>query len=151
MRTSVDRPPPIVPVVEDADDAFDTVRDVVGRLGIPAEVRRAATGDACLRLLLGAGCAPIRPAIVLMDLNLPGTDGREALAAIKAEPSLRAVPVVIHTTSSNPKDVSSCHDAGTGACRVKPLRYSEHLESLSEVLAYRLARVVLPEEERPGP
>ena len=136
-------------VVEDSDEDFDTLREAVQRAGLPHELRRATTGDGCLELLRGEadGSAPIRPALVLMDLSTPGTDGRDALAAIKADPALRDVPVVVVTTSANPKDLAFCYQAGVNAYHVKPVRYGDHLQVLIDVLSYWLGRVALPDAE----
>lgn len=134
--------PPVV-IVEDSDEDFDTVVQAVRRAGIPAEVCRAATGGDCLDLLRGASA--VRPALVLMDLNTPGTDGREALEAIKADPALKSYPVVVFSTSANPKDVAFCYRAGANAYQVKPVRYPDHLQAVVDLLTYWLARVLLPE------
>ncbi|MFO0951242.1 MAG: response regulator [Isosphaeraceae bacterium] len=142
-------PPPVLMIVEDSDEDFDTVQEAVRNSGVAVNVRRATTGDACLKLLRGEGCEPLRPAVILMDLNLPGTDGREALAFIKSEPSLRNLPVVVHTTSSNPRDLAFCYGAGVNAYHVKPVRYEDHLDTLLNLLNYWLKRVVLPGREGP--
>ena len=133
---------PII-IVEDSDEDFDTVVQAVRKAGIVAEVGRATTGGGCLDLLRGASA--VRPAVVLMDLNTPGTDGREALAAIKADPALRAVPVVVLSTSANPKDVDFCYQAGANAYHVKPVRYPDHLQLVVDLLTYWLGRVALPD------
>ena len=134
--------PPVV-IVEDSDEDFDTVVQAVRRGGIAAEVCRASTGGECLDLIRGA--AAVRPAVVLMDLNTPGTDGREALAAIKADPALKSYPVVVFSTSANPKDVAFCYRAGANAYHVKPVRYPDHLQAVIDLLTYWLTRVALPE------
>lgn len=135
-------------VVEDSDEDFDTLGEAAERAGVVHELRRATTGDGCLTLLRGEGIARIDPVLVLMDLNTPGTDGREALAVIKADPQLRALPVVVITTSSNPKDLAFCYRAGANAYHVKPVRYVDHLEVLLEVFAYWLTCVVHPDGPR---
>ncbi|MFO0891275.1 MAG: response regulator [Isosphaeraceae bacterium] len=128
-------------VVEDSDEDFDTIREAVARSGMPIEVRRAADGDQCLELLRGDDGAAHRSIMVLLDLNIPGMDGRESLSAIKSDPRLRHVPVVVHTTSSNPRDVESCYRAGANAYHVKPIRYPEHLGSLRDLVLYWFGQV----------
>lgn len=140
-----DRP---VLVVEDSDEDFDTFQEASRQAGVANHIHRATSGDQCLRLLRGDGAAPLRPALVLMDLNIPGTDGREALAAIKADPSLHDLPVVVVTTSANPKDLAFCYRAGANAYHVKPVRYADHLQVLLDVLVYWLAHVTLPDVSR---
>jgi len=92
----------------------------------------------------------VRPALVLMDLNMPGLDGRDALAAIRAEPAFRGLPVVILSTSANPRDVAFCYFHGANAYHVKPVRYTDHLQLLAELLVYWLRIVILPEIEEPA-
>ncbi|QJW92959.1 response regulator [Frigoriglobus tundricola] len=133
--------PPII-IVEDSDEDFDTVRDAVRKAGITVEVRRATTGGECLDLLRGS--VAIRPAVVLMDLNTPGVDGREALESIKTDPALKSFPVVVFSTSANPRDVTFCYAAGANAYHVKPLRYPEHVQLVTDLIGYWLGRVVLP-------
>ncbi len=140
--TAAAKLPPII-IVEDSDEDFDTVVQAVRKAGIPAEVRRATTGGGCLDLLRGV--AAIRPAVVLMDLNTPGTDGREALAAIKGDDALKAFPVVVFSTSADPRDVAFCYAAGANAYHVKPIRYPDHLQLVIDLLTYWLGRVALPD------
>jgi CheY-like chemotaxis protein len=139
---SVVKLPPII-IVEDSDEDFDTVREAVAKGGLSAELRRATTGGECLTLLRGV--AALRPAVVLMDLNTPGTDGREALATIKADPCLKAYPVVVFSTSADPRDLTSCYAAGANAFHVKPIRYPEHVQLIIDILGYWLVRVSLPD------
>jgi CheY-like chemotaxis protein len=132
--------PPIV-IVEDTDDDFDTIQMMAREARFSNELHRASTGDDCLQLLRGDGDPPIRPAFILMDLNIPGLDGRAALKDIKEDPSLREVPVVVFTSSSNPADLSFCYQSGANAYHVKPLRFEDHLKSLREVFSYWLESV----------
>ena len=136
-------------VIEDSDEDFETVQEAVKRAGVPAEVLRAATGVDGVTLLRAQ--ARNSPTLVLMDLNTPGTDGREALATIKSDPVLRSVPVVVFSTSANQKDIGFCYAAGANAYHVKPVRYPEHLAVLIGVLNYWLIRAVLPAGERSRP
>jgi len=78
-----------------------------------------------------------------MDLNTPGTDGREALAVLKADPALNSIPVVVFSTSANPKDVGFCYAAGANAYHVKPVRYPEHLQLVIDLVGYWFGSVTL--------
>ena len=132
---------PII-IVEDSDEDFDTVIQAVRKAGIVADVQRATTGGECLDLLRGA--TAVRPAVVLMDLNTRGTDGREALAAIKGDDALKLFPVVVFSTSADPRDLAFCYAAGANAYHVKPVRYPDHLQLVIDLLTYWLGRVTLP-------
>lgn len=142
---------PSILVVEDSDEDFDTVQMALKAAGLRCAIRRAGNGNDCLDLLRGSGRMLPRPVFVLLDLNLPGMDGRDVLSLIKRDPDLRDLPVVVLTTSSNPRDLDFCYDAGANAYHVKPLRYDQHLELLRGVLGYWLGCAVLPgvHEARP--
>lgn len=134
-------------VAEDCDEDFDTVSDLVRRLGPRVDLHRAMTGESCLSLLR-AWQGPARPVLVLLDLNLPGLDGRETLAEIRADAALRDVPVVVLTSSSNPRDVAFCYRTGANAYHQKPVRFVEYLQVLQELFAYWLGSVLLPARAR---
>jgi CheY-like chemotaxis protein len=132
-------------VVEDSDEDFDTVLTAARLAGIQHEIRRALTGDDCLRLLRGtAGHARAQVALVLLDLNTPQGDGRYALEQIYADPTLHAIPLVVLSTSANPRDVDFCYGHGANAYHVKPVSHSEHLLMLQTLFTYWLSSVVLP-------
>ena len=127
-------------VVEDSDEDFDTLCEAAKAAGLSRPIHRAASGGDCLALLQGGGqAAPSAlPALILMDLNSHGVDGREALVAIKTATALKGIPVVILTTSANRKDLALCYEAGANACHVKPVRHDEYLRLLGLLLSYWL-------------
>ncbi|MEO5727373.1 MAG: response regulator [Byssovorax sp.] len=132
-------------VLEDSDEDFDTLEQAARMAGLTQQLYRVMTGDACLELLQGSGAPRLRPSVLLLDLNAPGMDGRETLVAIRAEPELQELPVVVLSTSSSPGDVAHCYGHGVNAYHVKPLRYDEHLQLLRDIFTYWLRRVELPE------
>ncbi|MDP3515602.1 MAG: response regulator [Pseudohongiella sp.] len=135
-------------VVEDSDEDFDTVLTAARLAGIQHKIRRALTGDDCLRVLRGtAGRAKAQVALVLLDLNTPHGDGRYALEKIHADPQLNAIPMVVLSTSANPRDVDFCYAHGANAYHVKPVSHSEHLLVLQTLFTYWLGSVVLPTEQ----
>jgi two-component system, response regulator len=126
-------------IVEDCDEDFDTAVTAFDKAGFKGEVHRAVSGDECLRLLRDIGGGSARDwGVILMDLNMPGTDGRQTLRQLKADPALKCVPVVVFTTSSNPTDIVKCYEFGCNAYHVKPLQYPDHLECLQEIFRYWL-------------
>jgi len=137
-------------VVEDSDEDWDTVCQAARQGGYEARLQRVLDGDACISLLHRssgrdrAAQAPM-PALVILDLNLPGTDGREVIVAIKGDTQLRALPVVVCTTSSNPRDIAFCYAAGVNAFHVKPVDHDHHLQVVRDLLDYWLAKARLPE------
>ena len=132
---------PHILLLEDSDDDYDTVREALRRSSLPVRLRRVSNGDECLALLRrGDG----RPAFMMMDLNTPRTDGREALRQIKADPLLKTIPIAVVTTSANPLDVDLCYQYGANAYHVKPMRYPDHLQMLAALLRYWLVEVLQP-------
>lgn len=133
---------PSIVIVEDADEDFDTVLEAVKRAGVAIEVRRATSGGECLVVMRELN--PVCPVLVLMDLNTPGIDGREALRLIKGDPALKSLPVVVLSTSDNPRDVDFCYTAGANAYPAKLIRYPDYLQMLIDLLRYWIVQVALP-------
>lgn len=132
-------------VVEDSDEDFATVLDAARHAGVTHEVRRANSGDECLRILRNASSpAASQPAMVLLDLNTPQGDGRDALREIRLHEHLCAMPLVVLSTSSNPRDLEFCLASGANAYHVKPVVHAEHLQVLETIFAYWLTQAVLP-------
>jgi CheY-like chemotaxis protein len=77
-----------------------------------------------------------QPGIVLLDLNMPGIDGRETLRLIKADPLLRRIPVVILTTSAAEADIVASYDAGANSYVVKPRAFSGLAQLFDRLCGY---------------
>jgi len=131
-------------VVEDSDEDWDTALQAAQQSGCAHRLIRAADGSTGLALLRGDGAPPLQPAFVLLDLNLPGLDGRTLLAEIKADAETRQLPIVVFSTSSNPRDVAASYAAGANAYHVKPVSFNAHLGKLRSLFDYWLANAVLP-------
>lgn len=132
-------------VVEDSDEDFDTVLEAARASGLRHEIRRTTSGEECLRLL-NENKQELRanPSLILMDLNTPLDDGREALRGIRHDENLRTLPVVVLSTSSNPRDLEFCYAMGANAYHTKPVSYPAHLQTLRDIFDYWLTRVTLP-------
>jgi two-component system, response regulator len=128
-------------VVEDSDEDFDTLLEAAREAGVTRAIHRAASGGDCLAMLRGP--LALLPALILMDLNSHGVDGREALVAIKTDAGFKEIPMVVLTTSANPKDVAFCYQAGANAYHVKPVRHDHYLRMLRSLLHYWLESVTL--------
>ena len=87
-----------------------------------------------------------RPGLILLDLNMPLKDGREALAEIKADARLRSIPVVVLTTSSAEEDIIRSYDGGVNSFITKPVSFRGLLEIVQTLGHYWLQIVELPEE-----
>ena len=89
------------------------------------------------------GAAP-RPGLILLDLNMPNMDGREALKIIKADPTLRDIPVVVLTTSGLDDDVIKSYQLGVNSFITKPVTFSGLVEAMNVLGRYWLEIVELP-------
>jgi CheY-like chemotaxis protein len=85
-----------------------------------------------------------RPGIILLDLNMPKMDGREALAEIKADESLRRIPVVVLTTSKDEADVLSTYDLGVSSFITKPVTFGGLVDVMKTWTQYWFEIVELP-------
>lgn len=133
---------PSVLLVEDSDEDADTVATAFARSGVAATLHRVASGETCIAWLTASRQAPT---LVIMDLNMPGMDGRETLRFIKSSPFLKAIPVIIFSTSSSDQDRERCFRAGANAYHVKSVRYPDYLQAVENLLHYWLVQARLPQ------
>jgi CheY-like chemotaxis protein len=91
-----------------------------------------------------------RPGIILLDLNMPKMDGREALAEIKADDSLRRIPIVVLTTSKDEADVLSTYDLGVSSFITKPVTFGGLVDVMKTWTQYWFEIVELPNGEARG-
>lgn len=85
-----------------------------------------------------------RPCVILLDLNMPRKDGREALREIKQDPALRAIPVVVLTTSQDREDVVSAYALGGNSYITKPVSFDGLVEVMRALERYWFGVVALP-------
>ena len=146
-------PKPPILIVEDSPEDFEATCRAFARAGINTTIYRAQDGDELMEYLQrrgrfsGPGSSP-RPGLILLDLNLPGTDGREALAMIKSESSLAAIPVIVLTTSSDERDIEICYRSGAKSYIQKPVDLEQYMRLIRLVAEYWLGAVVLPRGEK---
>ncbi len=87
-----------------------------------------------------------RPSLILLDLNMPRKDGREALQEIKADPSLRGIPVVILTTSKEEEDMLKGYDLGCASYITKPVNFEGLVDLMRALGRYWIEFVELPHD-----
>jgi CheY-like chemotaxis protein len=85
-----------------------------------------------------------RPGLILLDLNMPKLDGREALARIKGDPELRRIPVVVLTTSKAEEDIVRAYDLGVNSFISKPVTFEELATAMQTLAVYWFELVELP-------
>lgn len=89
-----------------------------------------------------------RPSLILLDLNMPRMDGREALQEIKADPKLRGIPVVILTTSKEEEDMFRGYDLGAASYITKPVNFEGLVELMQVLGRYWIEFVELPQNQQ---
>ena len=90
------------------------------------------------------------PGLILLDLNMPKKDGREALGEIKGDPTLRRIPVVVLTTSGEEEDIIRSYDMGVSGYIIKPVTFESLLEMIKGVSKYWFEIVDLPPQGTGG-
>ncbi len=144
--------PARVLLVEDNEADVRLTREALREAGENVRLSSVADGDLALAYLRReGGYADVpRPDLVLLDLNLPGMDGREVLEAIKGDRSLRQIPVVVLTTSSEERDVVRAYDAHVNAYVTKPLSFEEFIEAVRSIENFWLRLVKFPPHVSPS-
>jgi CheY-like chemotaxis protein len=137
-------------IAEDSDEDFEVLQLLIRQMEVQNPIYRCTNGDRVLDFLYQEGDfddpqeAP-RPSIILLDLNLPGVDGREVLEQLKQDQNLKTIPIVVFTTSSNPKDIKFCYQNGANGYLIKPVDSEELEKTVQTFVEYWLESNVLPE------
>ena len=133
---------------DDADDRL-LVKEALAEGRVLNDLRAVEDGEELLDYLRRQGRyadpeeSP-RPGLVLLDLNMPRKDGREALREIKADPDLKRIPVVVMTTSKAEEDVLRSYDLGANSYVTKPVTFERLVELMKVMGRYWIEFVELP-------
>lgn len=135
-------------VVEDNDEDYATLVRVMRSKGFEYPIYHCVDGDDALDFVFQTGeyspeIAP-RPTLILMDLNLPGTDGIEVIEVIKNHQQLKSIPVVVFSTSSNTKDIEICYEYGVNSYMEKPVNIQVFSKNIEDFLSYWFETAILP-------
>lgn len=136
-------------LIEDSDEDYEVTLRVFKMAGLSNPIYRCNNGDSALDYLHrrppydSPEKAP-RPAVILLDLNLPGTDGREILDEIKSTESLKKIPVIVLTTSNTEEDIIECYSYGANSYIKKPMAIEQYAEAIRRVKDYWFGIVMLP-------
>jgi CheY-like chemotaxis protein len=136
-------------LIEDSPEDRETTVRALKKAGVHAPITHCHDGDDALAFLHRRGpyadnAKTARPSMIFLDLNMPGTDGREVLAMIKLDPSLKTIPVLVITTSRDERDIRACYQAGCNAYICKPVDLSAFMRTMERVADFWLREVVLP-------
>ena len=108
------------------------------------QVDVASDGEEALEMLRGQ---ELRPDLMLLDLQLPRMDGTEVLAAVKSDPELRRIPVVMLTTSAAEQDILRCYDLGANGYMTKPADLDEFAHLVRAIEAFWPATAKVPSRD----
>lgn len=133
-------------LVEDSPGDVNLTREALRGAKIANELNVVGDGEAALAYLRQEGeyAGRPRPHLVLLDLNLPRMDGRDVLAAMKADRSLKSIPVVVLTTSSAEADVLKAYELHANSYVTKPVSFDEFITALRALEGFWLEIVRLP-------
>ena len=141
----------LILIVEDSPSDYESVVRSFKKLGMKDEVYHCENGDKALDFLYGrkefSNAPHPRPSVILLDLNLPGTDGREVLKQIKNDPDLKSIPVVVLTTSDSDKDIKECYQYGANSYMIKPSNWGDFFKMMENFKNYCLGSAILPDHE----
>ncbi len=138
-------------IVEDNEDDYEaTRRSFVKNHFINPLSWSRSTEDALHRLLRSCDTAhagsqaEVRPELILLDLNMPGMDGRRFLEIIKADERLKSIPVVVLTTSSDNSDIERCYQLGASTYIQKPVSFEGLTQAVRTMKDYWFGIALLP-------
>ena len=137
-------------VIEDSDEDFEAFHRMMKYTTTQCRVYRCHDGDEAIDFLLHTGqyadvnSAPV-PSVILLDLNLPGLSGQEVLSYVKQSESLKKIPVIVLSTSNNPKDIQGCYQTGVNSYLIKPIDAIQFKQTVQVFMEYWFNAIVLPD------
>lgn len=153
----MDKEPAPITILIAEDDLDDQVllRDALIESRLANDLRFVSDGEELLEYLQRRGpyadaAHSPRPGLILLDLNMPRKDGREALQEIKADPVLRQIPIVVLTTSKAEEDIFRTYDLGVSSFITKPVTFDSLVDLMKMLSRYWFEIVELPPGESSG-
>jgi CheY-like chemotaxis protein len=137
-------------IVDDDEGHIELIRRNLNRAGICNDMTAVRSGRAAIDFLFAQGTFSERtidgPLLVLLDINMPGElDGIEVLRQLKADPLKRKIPVIMLTTTDDPREVERCYQLGCSVYITKPVDPGKFVESIHR-LGLFIAVVKIPSE-----
>ena len=124
----------VIVLAEDDVGHAGLIKRNLKRTGITNEVLQFKDGRETLDFFFQKGLGPHRKSgtayLLLLDIRMPKVDGVEVLRQIKADPELRKIPVIMVTTTDDPKEVGNCHKLGCSNFITKPIEYANFVETI---------------------
>ena len=143
------RRPITILLADDDEDDRKLAQDALAESRLANDLHTVEDGEELMDYLLRRGkyaalADSPRPGLILLDLNMPKKDGREALREIKADPSLRQIPVVVLTTSKAEEDIYRTYDLGANSFITKPVMFESLVRVMRDLGTYWFEIVELP-------
>lgn len=123
-------------LVEDNEDFSFLIEKAIHHIDKDLVLKIVDNGLGALEVLKGYNHDGVRPRIILLDLNLPGLSGLDLLREIKGLEFLKQVPVILFTTSDNPKDIKAAAEYGANAYVTKPAGYIALIDCLRSLFNF---------------
>jgi two-component system, response regulator len=138
-------------LVEDNQDDYEATCRAFRQANLLNPIIWSKSGRDALNILKREGAHKdalnsSRPGLVLLDLNMPGMDGRKTLEVIKQDDELKQIPVIILTTSADDRDVQACYQMGANTYVQKPVSFDGLIEAIKRLKAYWFEIALLPKE-----
>lgn len=145
---------PIILLVEDDDGNAYLAHQLLRRSGVTDEIIRAKDGQEALDFIHGEGCFAEKvsqhlPRLVLLDINMPRLGGVELLRQLKSNERYKAIPIVMLTSTDDPREVERCYRLHCNAYITKPVDYEDFVKVI-EVLAAFWHIITTPMNARSG-
>jgi CheY-like chemotaxis protein len=133
-------------IAEDDDGHASLITLALEESGLSNPIRRFRDGRETLDFLLRRGNGPKREDgkfyLLLLDIRMPHADGLEVLRAVKADPTLKALPVIMLTTTDDPREIQASYELGCNCYITKPVEFNAFSESLKRIgLFLKVVRV----------
>jgi chemotaxis family two-component system response regulator Rcp1 len=146
VNAGEDVKPKTIFLVEDNKADIRLIQEVLKNSSVPHQVVTVRNGMDAMAYLRREGeyADALRPDLILLDLNLPRKDGREVLAEIKADPTLKRIPVVVLTTSRNEDDISQSYELHVNCYITKSRNLSELFHIVKGIEEFWLKTATLP-------
>jgi CheY-like chemotaxis protein len=144
-----EKKPVIIVMADDDDDDFMLTEKALKKSKLLNTLYRVVDGEELLEFLLHKGkyadvANSPRPGVILLDLNMPKKDGREALKEIKNNPDLKDIPVVVFTTSKAEEDIYRSYKLGVNSFITKPVTFEGLIDVMTSLGKYWFEIVELP-------